>query len=162
MNQTNSHGENATPMHESAMIPPRPQPLSSPGRGERSEPLRDFHVKPDRSAHLAGAIFDEILVPLARERRAAGAQAYFPYWRDEKAQSYFSRPELTTMRLADFELHGAGSPAELVESLAAYWTAKGDTALAAMAPRLKELAEALGEQAAENDGKVDILCYTLF
>ncbi len=119
-------------------------------------------TKTDRSARLAGAIFDEVLVPLARERRAAGAQAYFPSWRDEKAQSYFSQPDLTTMRLADFELHGSGTPAELVESLAAYWAAKGDTALAAMSPRLLELAEALGEEATENDGKVDILCYTLF
>jgi hypothetical protein len=31
-----------------------------------------------------------------------------------------------------------------------------------MAPRLKQLADALGDEAAENDGKVDILCYTLF
>jgi hypothetical protein len=31
-----------------------------------------------------------------------------------------------------------------------------------MAPRLKALAAALGDEAAENDGKVDILCYTLF
>ncbi|MES2932837.1 MAG: hypothetical protein V4805_05050 [Pseudomonadota bacterium] len=115
-----------------------------------------------RSAHLAGAIFDEVLVPLAQARRSDGAHDYFPRWHEANASSYFLPPSLSVMSLADFEMQGAGTPEELVERLTAYWVAQDEPALAGMATRLKEVADALGEEAANNDGNVSILCYTLF
>jgi hypothetical protein len=66
------------------------------------------------------------------------------------------------MSPADFELQLGGKAEALIDALAAFWAKQGEAGLAAMAPRLKELADALGDEAAENDGKVDILCYTLF
>jgi hypothetical protein len=40
--------------------------------------------------------------------------------------------------------------------------AEGESDLAAMAPRLKEIAEALSQEARQGDGTVSILCYTMF
>jgi DNA helicase-2/ATP-dependent DNA helicase PcrA len=40
----NVHGKNVTPMHVSAMDALTPNPSPADGRGERSEPLRDFHT----------------------------------------------------------------------------------------------------------------------
>ncbi|MGH8548917.1 MAG: hypothetical protein ACRERU_10020 [Methylococcales bacterium] len=116
-------------------------------------------TKSDRSARLAGVLFDEVLVPLAAARRARGAQPYFPLQPDPKASSYFSPPSLRTP--SDFELRG-GTAEGLLEALAALWEAQGETELAAMIPRMKEIAEALADEHAESDGTVDVLCYTLF
>lgn len=119
-------------------------------------------IEADRSAQLAGALFDEVLVPLAQARRNCGAPAYFPAWRESDAASYFVTPDIAIMTLADFEMQGGGGAEELIDMIAAYWSAQGETALAAMAPRLKEFAVALTGEAAANEGIVDILCYTLF
>jgi hypothetical protein len=40
----NGHGENATPMNESAVAALTPNPSPACGRGEQSESLRDFHA----------------------------------------------------------------------------------------------------------------------
>ena len=119
-------------------------------------------TKSDRSALLAEAMFDEIVAPLAAAKRASSAQTYFPLWREANTKSYFELPSLKTMSPADFEFQGGGSPDGLIDALAAFWAVQGETELAAMAPRLKEFASALDDEAADNDGKVDILCYTLF
>jgi hypothetical protein len=114
------------------------------------------------SAQKAGELFDEILAPLAKARRAATAQTYFASAPDANAESYFEPPNLARMGLVDFEFPGGGTADGLIDALAAVWVAQGDTALAAMAPRLKEIAHALSTEAVEGDGTVDILCYTMF
>ena len=116
----------------------------------------------DRSIEMAGALFDEILVPLADARRGSGAQPFFPLEQEANRASYFVAPALRVMSPADFELKVGAKSEDLIDALAAYWARRGETGLAAMAPHLKQLADALGDEAAENDGKVDILCYTLF
>jgi len=116
----------------------------------------------ERSIELAGALFDEVMVPLAKARRDSGAAPFFPAKGDASRSSYFVTPALREMRPADFELQVGEKSKALIDSLAAHWTKQGDPGLAAMAPRLKQLADALGDEASENDGKVDILCYTLF
>ena len=116
----------------------------------------------DRSTQLAGALFDEGLVPLAKARRTSGAPPYFPLQEEASSASYFVPPSLKVMSPADFELQLGDKAEALIDALAAYWAKQGEAGLAALAPRLKELADALGDEAAENDGKVDILCYTLF
>jgi hypothetical protein len=116
----------------------------------------------DRSIQLAGALFDEVLVPLAKARRGSGAPPYFPLQEEASRASYFVPPSLRVMSPADFELEVGRKSEALIDALAAYWARQGESGLAAMAPRLKQIADALGDEAAENDGKVDILCYTLF
>ena len=116
----------------------------------------------ERSIQLAGRLFDEVMVPLAKKRQASGAAPFFPPRGDAGASTYFVQPSLREMRPADFELKVGEKSAQLIDGLAAHWTKQGEAGLVAMAPRLKELADALGDEASENDGKVDILCYTLF
>jgi len=111
---------------------------------------------------LAAALFDEAVVPLAEARRAAGTQACFPLGPDPAAPTYFEPPSLSVMAAEDFAFPGNGTPAGLVAALAVFWAAQGESALAAMAPRLAEIAAALAEEGAEGDGRVDILCYTMF
>jgi len=116
----------------------------------------------ERSVQLAGALFDEVMVPLAKSRRASGAPPFFPLREEPSRTSYFGPPSLSVMTPADFELKVGDKSEALIDALAAHWKKQGETGLVAMAPRLKALADALGDEAAENDGKVDILCYTLF
>lgn len=116
----------------------------------------------DRVRTLAGALYDEVVVPLAEARRAAGKQPYFPLGGEPGAESYHVRPLARAMEPADFEFPGGGTAEGLIDALAAYWAAAGEPGLAAMAPRLKEIAELLREEAAESDGDVSILCYTMF
>jgi hypothetical protein len=111
---------------------------------------------------LAGALFDEVVTPLAQARRTAEEPPYFPTAAEPQAHSYYGTPLLSVMREIDFEFPGGGNPEGLIDALAAYWTAQSETALAAMAPRLKEIANAVTAEAAEGDGTISILCYTMF
>src|SRR5215470_12980406 len=86
----------------------------------------------DRARTLAGALFDEVVAPLAEARKAAGKQAYFPLAGSPGAKSYFEEPILRSMAPADFEFPGGGTTEGLVEALAELWTSEGEMALAAM------------------------------
>ncbi|MBX7165040.1 MAG: hypothetical protein K1X74_01705 [Pirellulales bacterium] len=116
----------------------------------------------DRTRALAGALFDEVIVPLAARRKAAGQQAYFPLAGEPGAKTYYEQPLLGKMQPADFEFPGGGTPEGLLEALARYWQGQGETDLAAMVPRLKEIATAVADAAHADDGSVSILCYTMF
>ena len=111
---------------------------------------------------VAGALFDELVVPLAEARKAAGRQSYFPLKGESGAKSYYVAPLASVMKPADFEFPGGGTADGLIDALTAYWADQGQTELAALAPRLKEVSALLREEAAESDGKVSILCYTMF
>jgi hypothetical protein len=118
---------------------------------------------PDAARKLAGQLFDEILVPLGDERHQAGRQEYFPLAGDTGAKTYYDQPLLAAMQPDDFEFPGGGTVEGLVDALAASWSAQGDAALAAIAPKLKAIAEELKKEAAvEQDGNISILCYTLY
>ena len=113
-------------------------------------------------AALAGALFDELIDPLATARRTAGAEPYFALAREPGVASYFRPAEARSMTPADFEFPGAGEARGLVGAIEARWRAQGDPDLAAMAPRLAAIADALAADGAEQDGSVDVFCYTLF
>jgi hypothetical protein len=113
----------------------------------------------ERARQLAGALFDEVVAPLAAARQAAGCQPYFPIAGEAGVESYYVTP---MAQAADFEFPGGGTAEGLIDALAALWTSQGETALASMAPRLKEIAEALKEEVVESDGNVSIFCYTMF
>jgi hypothetical protein len=119
-------------------------------------------IELDRARTLAGTVFDEVVAPIGEARKAAGATPYFAPAPVADAKSYYQAPFARVMQPADFEFPGGGSAAGLIDALAAYWSAQGETELAAMAPRLHEIAEALKEEAVEGDGTVSVLCYTMF
>jgi hypothetical protein len=116
----------------------------------------------DRSEQRADALFEAVLVPLAHHRRSQGAQAYFQRWKTELAATYFVPSPVRSMTARDFEFPGDGTPAGLLDALSAIWIAEGEMELAASVPQLRLIADALRNEAARNDGEVDIFCYTLF
>lgn len=119
-------------------------------------------TEPGAAARLAGELFDQMVAPLAQARRASGAQPYFPPGPDAEADSYFVPPGTRKMHDSDFELFGDDTSKGFIDALAAYWDASGEPELAAMAPRMKQIAQAAIAEARESDGNVDVLCYTLF
>lgn len=119
-------------------------------------------IDTDRGRTLAGKLYDDALAPLADLRRATGKGPYFPTAREAGAKTYYDEVSPRTMSPADFEFPGGGDGDGFVNALAASWTAEGETALAAMAPRLKEMAIVLQADADEGDGDISILCYTMF
>lgn len=114
------------------------------------------------AARLAGELFDQTVAPLAQARRASGSQPYFPLRPDVSASSYFVPPGTRKMHASDFELFADDPSKDFIEALATYWTASGETELAAMAPRMKQIAQTVIDEAVQSDGNVDVLCYTLF
>jgi len=120
-------------------------------------------IESEESVQLGGELFDAVVAPRAEARQASGAEPYFPLRREPDALTYFVSPDVRVMAPADFELPGGGEPKGLIDALVAFWHAQGERELAAaMAGRLHSIAEALGREAAEADGSVDVLCYTLF
>lgn len=119
-------------------------------------------IETDRARAMAGALFDEVVVPAAEARRAAGRPPYFAVAGESSIASYYQAPFRRVMEASDFEFPGGGSAEGLIDALAAHWTAEGECELAAMAPRLKEIAAALKDEAAAGDGTVSVLCYTMF
>jgi hypothetical protein len=116
----------------------------------------------NRVASLAEELYDRFIVSLADARRAAGRQTYFALSSERGASTYFEPADVGVMQPAHFDFPGGGTAAGLIDALAAYWTAQGETGLAAMVPLLHELSAAVAEEFEEGDGSVDILCYTMF
>jgi hypothetical protein len=116
----------------------------------------------DRARALAADLFDTLVKPLAESRGATGREPFCPQSPERGAASYYETPTVGVMRPADFEFPGGGASDGLIDALAARWTAESEPGLAAMAPALKQIADALSEEAAEGDGTVSILCYTMF
>jgi|GEM_PF-3020673 len=110
----------------------------------------------------SGALFDEVLRPLAIAKRNAGVEPYFSSGRDATVVSYFVPPGVMSMTPADFEFPGAGGAEGLINALVTHWAEEGESVLATIAPRLNEIAGALSQAAVHDDGSVDIFCYTLF
>jgi hypothetical protein len=115
----------------------------------------------DRVARLAEALHERV-IGLAAARRAGGQPAYFSPAGERDASTYFEAVDVGVMQPADFEFPGGGTAPGLIDALVAFWTEQGETELAAMAPRLHDLARTIAEELEEGDGSVDILCYTMF
>lgn len=111
---------------------------------------------------LAGALFDEVIMPLHEARATAGEPAYFPTAPDPAAATYYSPPLLRAMRPEDFEFPGGGTVEGIVDALTGYWSAQGEVELAATTSRLKQMAEAARNEAYAGDGSVSVFCYTMF
>ena len=104
-------------------------------------PIVDVAVD-DRSAAIAGELFDQLVVPLAQARRSASTEPDFPLSGDDEAATYFERPAVRCMRESDFESH-RGDAAGLLDALAAHWDAAGEPELAMLIPQMRLIATAL-------------------
>ncbi len=109
---------------------------------------------------LAAEFFDEFLAPLAARERDA-AKSFFPLGADPWAESYYVEPARGVMEAPDFELRAAQSLADFVKELAALWADEGHEELAALAPRLLELAEEMAERE-EQAEDVSPFMYVMF
>jgi len=116
----------------------------------------------DDARELAAALFDEVIVPLADARAAAGQQPFYALRGDGGTESYFITPARRVMSAADFEFPGGGTATGLAEALAASWYAEGNPGLAAMAPALKAIADAMTVPPDDDDDSVSPLIYTMF
>ncbi|WP_294536355.1 hypothetical protein [uncultured Rhodoblastus sp.] len=123
--------------------------------------MNSIEKAPETAAdRLARALFDTVLVPAAEARRAEHRAEFFPLAPDPAAASYFENLDRGARGETDFP--GGGEVEGLINALADYWRAQGEAGLVALAPGLKSLARALGEEGAEGDGSVDPYCYTMF
>lgn len=90
---------------------------------------------------LLGALFDEVLMPIAAHMRSAGVEA-FPRAPDVSWLSYYVRRKHSAMTADDFQRPACGGIAEFEARLAAHWKALGRDALAAQAGHFAHAAAA--------------------
>ena len=109
---------------------------------------------------LAAEFFKEHLTPLAARERDR-EKSFFPLGADQRAESYYAEPTRRVMRVSDFELRAAHSLADFVKELAALWSNEGHEELAALAPRLLELAEEMGAHEEQSED-VSPFMYVMF
>ena len=88
-----------------------------------------------------GALFDDVIAPLAQRMRDNGVQA-FPLQPDVSWLSYFVRRKRASMTHADFTGASCVDAADLTLRLAAHWQALGRHELAAQAQRFGAAAAA--------------------
>lgn len=98
-------------------------------------------TKDEQLAQQMGALFDEVLLPIAERMRAANVQA-FPLAPDVTWLSYYVRRRRSSMTHDDFTSAACADRAELALRLAAHWRALGRHELAGHAARFALDAEA--------------------
>jgi len=118
-------------------------------------------TKTEEQAEAAIAFFEEVMVPAAAQRRAAG-KSFFALGPDAEAETYFVEPARSVMRPADFELGATESAESFIEALSALWIREGHEELAAMAPRLGDLARDLAVPDQAEDEDLSPFMYVMF
>lgn len=98
-------------------------------------------TKEEQLAQLMGALFDEVLLPIAEQMRAGGVQA-FPLAPDVSWLSYYVRRRRSAMTHDDFTSACCLDTAELERRLGAHWGALGRQELASHATRFAAAAQA--------------------
>jgi hypothetical protein len=97
-------------------------------------------TKEEQLAQLMGALFDEVLLPIAERMRADGVQA-FPLAPDVTWLSYYVRRRRSAMTHDDFISASCADTAELERRLGAHWHALGRHELAGHAARFAAAAQ---------------------
>jgi carbamoyltransferase len=118
-------------------------------------------IDPPVSERIADELLDGVIAPLADARRRTGQPMPLPTGPDSARVSYFE-PVMAHAIGSDLRYPGGGMPNGLIDELERYWAAHGKPELAAITPRLKELAQAIEDAEQRSDGKVDIFVYTMF
>lgn len=91
-------------------------------------------TKEEQLAQLMGALFDEVLLPVAERMKADGVQA-FPLAPDVTWLSYYVRRRRSAMTHDDFTSAACADAAELELRLGAHWHSLGRHELAGHAAR---------------------------
>ena len=112
------------------------------------------------------ALFDEVLLPIAQEKRVNG-RTPFPLAPDVRWLSYYVKRRRSAMGPGDFTGAACADAAEFGRQLGLHWQALGRTELAAQAERFGQAAQvALNARpagaAAEGDGSVNPYVYVMF
>jgi hypothetical protein len=90
---------------------------------------------------LLGALFDEVLMPIAAHMRSSGVDP-FPRAPDVSWLSYYVRRKHSAMTADDFQRPACAGVTEFEARLAAHWRALGRDALAEQAGHFARAAEA--------------------
>lgn len=88
---------------------------------------------------LIGGLFDDVLMPIARQMRAHG-KSPFPLAPDVSQLSYYVRRKRCAMAHDDFRSGSCADADEMAVRLAALWEALGRVELSGHAARFAELA----------------------
>jgi hypothetical protein len=113
---------------------------------------------------VIGALFDEVLLPIALRLRAEGRQP-FPLAPDVSRLSYYVRRQRAAMSREDFSGASCMDAAHFGQLLAAHWTARGRHELAAQAGRFAAAAAAAQAQPASTEaaqGELSPYVYAMF
>ena len=90
---------------------------------------------------MFGALFDQLLMPLAQRMVDAGEEA-FPLKPDVSWLSYYVRRKRSSMTAADFSGIACVDGGEFAQRMEAHWRALGRDQLAALAGQFGQVAEA--------------------
>lgn len=114
----------------------------------------------ERIRTVMGAVFDDVLAPLAQAMRARGEEP-FPMKPDESRESYYVQRTKCPMTHEDFIAPSCVDFEDLEGRLAAHWRLLGRDELLGAVPRFVDAARSaysLGEQGAE----VSPLVYVMY
>jgi len=112
----------------------------------------------DEAGAMLGALFDEVLMPIAQRMQADGAQV-FPLAPDVSWLSYYVRRKRSAMGPADFSSASCSDLAEFEERLRAHWDGLGRQALSAQAGRFGTIARAAMAAQAKVPAKEELSPY---
>lgn len=107
-----------------------------------------------------GALFDDVIVPLAERMRQDGRQA-FPTQPDVSWLSYYVRRKRSLMLPSDFTSAACADAAELEARLRAHWESLGRDELAGHAARFAAAARPLAQESATG-AEVSPYVYAMF
>ena len=117
----------------------------------------------DKLREVAGAFFDEVLMPMAERMRASGIQP-FPMNTDISRLSYYARRSTCSMTRDDFTTPSCIDFDDFERRLAAHWKVLGRNELVSEVPRIAAVARAAHAafDRTGQDSDVSPLIYVMF
>ena len=112
----------------------------------------------DDTGAMLGALFDEVLMPMAQRMRAAGVEV-FPRAPDVSWLSYYVRRKRSAMGAADFSSASCSDVDEFGQRLAAHWQDLGRHELATQVNHFVAIARVAREAQAAAPAKAELSPY---
>ena len=112
----------------------------------------------DAVGAMLGALFDEVLMPMAQRMQAAGVDV-FPRAPDVSWLSYYVRRKRSAMDADDFSSASCSDVDEFGQRLAAYWQALGRHELAAQVNQFVAIARVAREAQGDGPAKAELSPY---
>jgi hypothetical protein len=107
---------------------------------------------------MLGALFDDVLMPMAERMRAAGVEV-FPRAPDVSWLSYYVRRKRSAMTAPDFSSASCSDIDEFERRLAAHWQGLGRRELASQAGHFGSIARAAVEAQADEPARIELSPY---